>query len=341
MGEPCPRPGRSRRGPRYVTAAAVAVLALSGVVAPATATWADPSPAKLRAKVNKLADRAEQVTEQYNGKRLGLRRARRAAGAANRTARSKQREVRRVRSKVAALAASRYIGGADPDLTVLADTDPQRALDASVLGRHLSGRDTALLRELGSAQTRLDAARRTADRHVSDIKKITGDLGAKKRRLEKLIAALRRELPSTGATPDPGTAPHITGSGTAARAARAALSQLGTPYSWGGGTASGPSYGIAQGANIKGYDCSGLTLYAYAQAGITLPHYTGAQFQRGRHVSESELKPGDLVFFYSDLRHEGMYIGHGEMINAPQTGDVVKIAPIAGRPFAGAVRLAG
>lgn len=122
---------------------------------------------------------------------------------------------------------------------------------------------------------------------------------------------------------------------------RAALSQLGVPYSWGGGTASGPSYGTAQGSGIKGFDCSGLALYAYAQAGITLPHYTGAQYAQGQHVSQSELKPGDLVFFYSNLHHMGMYIGNGKMVHAPKTGDVVRVAPMTGLPFAGATRLAG
>jgi cell wall-associated NlpC family hydrolase len=96
---------------------------------------------------------------------------------------------------------------------------------------------------------------------------------------------------------------------------------------------------VAQGANIKGYDCSGLTLYAYAQVGIGLPHYTGSQFNAGIHVTKAQLRPGDLVFFYSDLHHMGMYIGNGKMVHAPQTGDVVKISSIEGRPFAGGVRV--
>jgi cell wall-associated NlpC family hydrolase len=118
------------------------------------------------------------------------------------------------------------------------------------------------------------------------------------------------------------------------------LGQLGVPYSWGGGDVSGPTYGSQQGRNIKGFDCSGLTRYAYGKVGIMLPHYTGDQIKAGVRVSESQLKPGDLVFFYSDLHHMGMYIGGGKMVHAPQTGDVVKISPIAGRPFAGGARVA-
>jgi cell wall-associated NlpC family hydrolase len=80
-------------------------------------------------------------------------------------------------------------------------------------------------------------------------------------------------------------------------------------------------------------------MWAYKQVGITLPHYTGSQWNSGTHVARSQLRPGDLVFFYSDLHHVGMYVGGGNMINAPQTGDVVRIVPLAGRPYAGAVRI--
>lgn len=103
----------------------------------------------------------------------------------------------------------------------------------------------------------------------------------------------------------------------------AARSQLGVPYSWGGGNASGPSYGIAQGANIRGFDCSGLTLYAYAQAGITLSHLTWDQMKQGRVVPLSQIEPGDLVFYWGG-GHMALYIGGGQVIHAPQTGDVVR-----------------
>jgi len=129
-------------------------------------------------------------------------------------------------------------------------------------------------------------------------------------------------------------------SAKAMKAVNAALARLGTPYSWGGGDASGPTYGVAQGANIKGFDCSGLTLYAYAQVGVSLPHYTGSQYNAGVHVTRAQLRPGDLVFFHADLHHMGMYIGNGKFVHAPQTGDVVKISPLASFPFSGAARVA-
>jgi cell wall-associated NlpC family hydrolase len=121
-------------------------------------------------------------------------------------------------------------------------------------------------------------------------------------------------------------------SGNAAQVAvQAAMAQQGDPYVWGAG---GPD----------SFDCSGLTMYAYGQAGISLPHYTGAQWNAGRHVSQSELRPGDLIFFHSDLHHMGMYIGNGQLIHAPHSGDVVRVVSLSGwfqDNYAGAVRVAG
>lgn len=130
-------------------------------------------------------------------------------------------------------------------------------------------------------------------------------------------------------------------------AAQAALRWLGTPYSWGGGTASGPSYGIAHGSNIHGFDCSGLTLYAWAQVGVYLDHWTGTQWTSGPHVPLNRLRPGDLVFFGritsnpGDIHHVGMYIGNGRMVEAPYTGAVVRISSIWRSDLVGATRPAG
>ncbi|MBO2447152.1 C40 family peptidase [Actinomadura barringtoniae] len=118
-------------------------------------------------------------------------------------------------------------------------------------------------------------------------------------------------------------------------AVRAALRWLGTPYSWGGGGPSGPSYGIAQGSGIKGFDCSSLAQYAWAKAGVTIDRVAADQYNDGPHVPRDALQPGDLLFFAtntSDLRtihHVGIYLGRGRMVHAPQTGDVVRISDFA------------
>jgi cell wall-associated NlpC family hydrolase len=107
----------------------------------------------------------------------------------------------------------------------------------------------------------------------------------------------------------------------------AALSQLGVPYRWGG---SSPG---------EGFDCSGLTMWAYAQAGVSLPHNAAAQHSMGTPIDRSNLQPGDLVFFNGDS-HMGMYIGGGQFVHAPHTGDVVKISGLDGYSgYNGAVRI--
>ncbi|MEU8245236.1 NlpC/P60 family protein [Nonomuraea sp. NPDC048916] len=110
-------------------------------------------------------------------------------------------------------------------------------------------------------------------------------------------------------------------------AAVAALDRVGTPFSWGGGSSTGPTKGIGRGASTTGFDCSGLTLYAWSKAGVRLTHYTGSQFRQGRRISLNDLRKGDLVFFgggTGDPTHVGLYLGDGVMVHSPKTGDVVK-----------------
>ena len=111
-----------------------------------------------------------------------------------------------------------------------------------------------------------------------------------------------------------------------AEALRYALTRRGDPYVWG---AAGPGE----------FDCSGLVLWAYAQVGISLEHYTGDQWNEGEHISRSELEPGDLVFFFQDIGHVGMYIGNGLMVDAPTFGQPVQVQPVLWDVYVGAVRI--
>jgi cell wall-associated NlpC family hydrolase len=136
---------------------------------------------------------------------------------------------------------------------------------------------------------------------------------------------------------EPGLSPSVcslaAASGSAAVVVSSAARWLGTPYAWGGGDAHGPTEGFAQGAGIVGFDCSGLTLYAYGQVGIALPRTAGEQwFVPGMRIpSLAELQPGDLVFFATDagdpatIHHVAISIGGDAMLEAPRTGDVVRI----------------
>jgi peptidoglycan DL-endopeptidase CwlO len=137
-------------------------------------------------------------------------------------------------------------------------------------------------------------------------------------------AAANRTLVQTVALPQSSK-----GSSVAQRAVAAAMTRLGDRYVFG---ATGPSR----------FDCSGLVQWAFRQAGISTTHYTGTLWNDYRHIPESQLKPGDLVFFYRDHHHVGIYIGNGLMINAPHTGDVVRIASISAHGYySGAVRVVG
>ena len=111
----------------------------------------------------------------------------------------------------------------------------------------------------------------------------------------------------------------------AAQVVAIAMQYLGVPYVWGG-------------ASPSGFDCSGLASYAYAQIGKSVPHYTGAIWAAFPQVPSDQLEPGDLVF-YNGLGHMGIYIGGGQMVHAPHTGDVVKVSSMADRSdYVGAVR---
>ncbi|MFI7704559.1 NlpC/P60 family protein [Nonomuraea sp. NPDC049480] len=119
-------------------------------------------------------------------------------------------------------------------------------------------------------------------------------------------------------------------------AASAAIGQLGVSFSWGGGSAKGPTFGIGRGAATRGFDCSGLTLYAWSRAGVTLSHYTGAQFRQGRRITLAARRTGDLLFFgggTGDPTHVALYLGGGLMIHAPKTGDVVKKTAFLRSPY--------
>jgi len=114
--------------------------------------------------------------------------------------------------------------------------------------------------------------------------------------------------------------------GNVAAVLQAAYSMIGTPYQYGG---SSPE---------TGFDCSGFTMWAWSHAGVYLPHSSAAQYASLPHVAQSDLQPGDLVFFYSPISHVGMYVGGGSMIHSPQTGSVVSVVPIYWDSFVGAAR---
>lgn len=110
---------------------------------------------------------------------------------------------------------------------------------------------------------------------------------------------------------------------------RRAGTQIGVPYSWGGGSLTGPSRGVDQGANTVGFDCSGLTRFAFAGVGVLLPRWSGDQYNAGRKIPPAQAKRGDLLFWGpGGSQHEAIYLGGGQMLEAQQTGVPIKISPV-------------
>lgn len=213
------------------------------------------------------------------------------------------------------------------------DRDPHNAYDAALGAAHYlcgNGRDLTKPRQLKAALFQYNHSREYVH-HVSNW-----------------ITRYRAAATGSSQGVDLGSV-----SGTAKKVLAAALSQRGEPYSWGGGNAKGPSTGHCcspsgkSGARIKGFDCSGLTQYAFAQAGINLPRTAAAQAGQGQRItSKAALQPGDLVFYASapgvrsTIHHVGIYVGGGQMVNAARPGTTVRLDPVdAMSGFAGGARV--
>ena len=186
--------------------------------------------------------------------------------------------------------------------------------------RHAHGLQKRLVHERATAKARIDSQVRREQRLYNSVKGELDRLLAQQR--QRQLAAARLAAARAASFSQPGgfgvsasldgeaIAPPSQYTGVVAIAMR----YLGTPYVWAG-------------ASPGGFDCSGFVMYVYAQVGVSLPHYTGAQWQLGVPVARDQLEPGDLVFF-DGIGHVGIYIGNGLFIHSPQTGDVVKVSSL-------------
>jgi cell wall-associated NlpC family hydrolase len=246
------------------------------------------------------------------------------------------------RVQVDAVAMSTFESGNLDQLgALLASGSPQEFLDQMSAIETLAVDYRAALDQLmtkvdETAQKRIDAdaAIARAQAAADEAARAAEDVDNRKRDAEKRIDEAQRLLDRL--TPEEqrqrrgpdleGPSGPIAGSGAGVEAINAAMKMLGKPYRYG-----------AEGPNS--FDCSGLTSWAFQQAGITLPRSSSQQARVGTPVSRDELRPGDLLFFYQPVSHVGIYVGKNMMINAPQTGDVVKYSDISRRPLTGARRL--
>jgi cell wall-associated NlpC family hydrolase len=169
-----------------------------------------------------------------------------------------------------------------------------------------------LNREIAAAARRA-AARARAQKIAQQRADRAAALAAQRASITPAVSA-----PSSPSTPSTPSGPAPPASSRAQIAVRAALSQVGKPYQWGG-------------AGPNSYDCSGLTMWSWAHAGVTLSHSAAMQYSETRRVSSGDLQPGDLLFYGSPIHHVAMYIGGGQLVEAPYTGALVRVTSTGGR----------
>lgn len=329
-------------------------------------------------RLRTLADDAETAVENYNGEVVRLGRAQKAYRGAQKRLTRAQQAVRQRRAAVGRIAADRYTtGGTSPAAAdLLGPGGPQGFMDRAQLTQVFSRREAGTFGQLRAAQIVAGVFRRRAAHDLTTQRRLTRSaarakesaraavarqrvsvrqIGAQKRRLQRELGidrdtvkdqvrrrgaaerAARDTEPAApaAARPDHGTRKtHGTARSKGDIAADWALTQLGKPYVW---AAAGPD----------AYDCSGLTMRAWQKAGVLLDHWTGTQWTSGPHPSTNDLHRGDLLLFGkitrnpATIHHVGIYIGHGQMVEAPFTGANVRISSIWRPDLVGATRPSG
>ena len=138
------------------------------------------------------------------------------------------------------------------------------------------------------------------------------------------------DAPAPAAATNPGgKIPRVYGRQAIEYVIKRAGSQMGVPYSWGGGSLDGPSKGVGDGANINGFDCSGLMRYAFAGVGVLIPRFSGDQYNAGRHIPQDQARRGDLIFYGPNGgQHVTMYLGNGQMLEASSLAGKVTVSPV-------------
>ncbi len=324
------------------------LLAASASIGAASLSSAAPSREEVeqaRARLDSLNRELDLMVEQYNQARIKLQevqarladvraQAQRAQATADRAISSLNanaaRAYRGVGSQIAELFESasladfsdrlEFIGSmaqADSDLAVEAESAQQEARWTAAELKATVEERQGIVDALGAKQDQIES-------RVAEARDLYEELDRKYHEALAAEAAAQEAVGTVGGVSPipPPPAPNA----NVAAVLQAAYSVIGTPYQYGG---SSPE---------TGFDCSGFTMWAWSHAGVYLPHSSAAQYASLPHVAQSDLQPGDLVFFYSPISHVGIYVGGGSMIHSPQTGSVVSVVPIYWDSFAGAAR---
>lgn len=316
---------------RWLLVAALIAL----VVAPAGHAHAEPTLAEVEAQIDAAWRELEPLIEEYNRVRSELKDNEKESEQLAEEMAPLELKLSIAMAELDEIVVRQYMGGGMSAFnSLLTSGSPTTFVDRLALLDHVARDQQQQIAQAAAAQAEFEQQKQEVDALIAAQQEQEADLAARTERIEEeleRLEELRRQAQARqqaqqaqqpSASAPTGSCPAVAGSGPGALAAEFACAQLGKPYQWG---ASGPG----------SFDCSGLTQAAWASAGVSLTHYTGSQWNQGRAVGRSELIPGDLVFFHSDLSHVGLYIGNGTMVHAPRAGDVVRMASIDVMPIAG------
>lgn len=333
----------SRTRVTVLTATAAAAVALTSQAAQAAPK---PSKDQVKAKTDALYEQAEKATEEYDGAKEKQKKLQKEiSDLQDKVARSQDR-LNTLRDGLGSLASAQYrSGGIDPSVQLFLSSNPDDYLDKASTLDQLSAQQVEQLKKVQAKQRELAQQREEASAKLKDLadtrtelskkkKEVQAKLGQAQKLLNTLTAQEKAALAAKEERASRASARSALGdakpaSGRAGAAFQVAQTKIGTPYVYG---ASGPS----------SFDCSGLTSWAYAQAGVSIPRTSEAQANIGTRIySQSDLQIGDLVFFFGDLHHVGLYAGNGQILHAPRTGTVVRYESMStiGGPFEFGVRV--
>ena len=314
---------------------AITVAAAIGLALPSSSAGAapgsDPSLKVLLARANKISNEIDNLGQQYDALRIQLAAAKAQLRVAHLSERRDRRLLALYQSSVAGIAAAGYMaGGINPEIQLLETSNPQAMLGRANILSELQQENGTKLSLVTAANKAAERASLLAQQESRQATKLSDAMRAKVVKIQAkeniLNSALYKKAlevyQQTGHYPV-----HLNGDSIGVQALRWALTKVGDPYVWG---AAGPS----------AFDCSGLVMWAYAQIGISLDHFTGDQWNEGEHISRAQLEPGDLVFFFPDIGHVGIYVGNGMMLDAPTFGQPVQVQPVFWSAYVGAVRIA-
>jgi cell wall-associated NlpC family hydrolase len=301
------------RWSRSTTALAALVGTAVILTGGATAAHAEPSVAEIERQIDQDWNKLEPIIEQVNSTREKLAVRRKQADALEKQIAPLQAQVDAALGQVGGLAADAYKGNNLSTVNaLLGSRSPSEVVNSLELLDRFAHHQHEQVQAVAELRDQLAAKKKPLDAMVAQLARTEAQLAAQKKQIDAEIARLQKlrlkVYGNGGGGPlRPAPCPAGYPGGPAGVAVKFACAQIGKIYVWG---AAGPDH----------YDCSGLTMAAWAKAGVSLPHNAREQHDVTRRVSRSELRPGDLVFYYSDLHHVAMYVGGGWVVHASQSG---------------------